>query len=262
MTTITPMRPLDVAAVRAEFPVLGETVHGRPLVYLDNAATTQKPRQVLDALRSYYEHDNANVHRGVHTLSVRATDAHDAAREKVRAFINARSTREVVFTRNSTEAINLVARAWGDANVRAGDEVLITAMEHHSNIVPWQLLCERDWRASARGTDRRPRRPDHGRVRAPADRPHADRRRGASLERARHDQPGRRDRAAGARCRRRRADRWIAGGVSHADRRRGARRRLLRLHRTQARTARRASACCTGGKRCSRRCRRSSAAAT
>src|SRR6188768_2881422 len=102
MTVSTPIRPLDVAAVRAEFPVLAETVHGRPLVYLDNAATTQKPRQVLDALRSYYEHDNANVHRGVHTLSMRATDAHDAAREKVRAFINARSTHEVVFTRNST----------------------------------------------------------------------------------------------------------------------------------------------------------------
>jgi cysteine desulfurase / selenocysteine lyase len=143
MTTFTPNRTLDLAAVRADFPALAQQVHGRPLVYLDNAATTQKPRQVLDALRHYYEQDNANVHRGVHTLSVRATDAHDAAREKVRAFINARSTREVVFTRNSTEGINLVARAWGDANVRQGDEVLITTMEHHSNIVPWQLLCER-----------------------------------------------------------------------------------------------------------------------
>jgi cysteine desulfurase/selenocysteine lyase len=141
VSTIAPI--FDVAAIRADFPALAETVHGRPLVYLDNAATTQKPRQVLDALRHYYEHDNANVHRGVHTLSVRATDAHDAAREKVRAFINARSAREIVFTRNSTEAINLVARAWGDAHVREGDEVLITAMEHHSNIVPWQLLCGR-----------------------------------------------------------------------------------------------------------------------
>jgi len=134
---------LDLTAVRADFPALAQQVHGRPLVYLDNAATTQKPKQVLDALRYYYENDNANVHRGVHTLSVRATDAHDAAREKVRAFINARSTREVVFTRNSTEGINLVARAYGDAHVRQGDEVLITTMEHHSNIVPWQLLCER-----------------------------------------------------------------------------------------------------------------------
>ena len=134
---------IDLAAIRADFPALAQQVHGRPLVYLDNAATTQKPRQMLDALRRYYENDNANVHRGVHTLSVRATDAHDVAREKVRAFLNARSTHEIVFTRNSTEGINLVARAYGDANVGAGDEVLITAMEHHSNIVPWQLLCER-----------------------------------------------------------------------------------------------------------------------
>src|SRR6188768_1480274 len=143
MTVSTPIRPLDVAAVRAEFPVLAETVHGRPLVYLDNAATTQKPRQVLDAIRHYYERDNANVHRGVHQLSERATAAYEAAREKVRTFVGARSVGEIIFTRNATESINLVARAWGDVNVGPGDEVLITAMEHHSNIVPWQLLCER-----------------------------------------------------------------------------------------------------------------------
>jgi len=118
-------------------------VHGKPLVYLDNAATTQKPRAVLDALRHYYERDNANVHRGVHTLSERATEAYEGARERVRAFVNATSVREIVFTRNATESINLVARAWGDANVGPGDEVLISAMEHHSNIVPWQLLTER-----------------------------------------------------------------------------------------------------------------------
>jgi cysteine desulfurase/selenocysteine lyase len=135
--------PLDVAAIRAEFPALDQRVHGRPLVYLDNAATTQKPRVVIDALRRYYEVDNANVHRGVHLLSQRATDAYEAARETIRAFVNARAAREIIYTRNATEGINLVARAWGDANVRAGDEVLITAMEHHSNIVPWQLLCER-----------------------------------------------------------------------------------------------------------------------
>ena len=133
----------DVKTIRADFPALGQQAHGRPLVYLDNAATTQKPRQVLDALRTYYERDNANVHRGVHMMSERATEAYEGAREKVRAFINAGSVREIVFTRNATESINLVARAWGDANVRKGDEVLITAMEHHSNIVPWQLLCER-----------------------------------------------------------------------------------------------------------------------
>jgi cysteine desulfurase/selenocysteine lyase len=134
---------LDVAAVRADFPALHQQVRGRDLVYLDNAATTQKPQAVIDAIRRYYEEDNANVHRGVHTLSERATEAYEGAREKVRAFINAASVREVVFTRNATESINLVARAWGDANVRAGDEVLISAMEHHSNIVPWQLLCGR-----------------------------------------------------------------------------------------------------------------------
>lgn len=133
---------LDVAAIRAEFPALQQSVHGHPLVYLDNAATTQKPRAVIDALVGYYERDNANIHRGVHELSRRATEAHDEARAKARAFLNARSTREIVFTRNATESINLVARAWGAANLRAGDEVLITAMEHHSNIVPWQLICE------------------------------------------------------------------------------------------------------------------------
>jgi cysteine desulfurase/selenocysteine lyase len=134
---------LDVTAIRADFPALAQQVHRRPLVYLDNAATSQKPRQVIDAIRSYYETDNANVHRGVHELSERATALYEGGRETVRAFINAASTREIVFTRNATESINLVARAWGDAHVHAGDEVLITAMEHHSNIVPWQMLCER-----------------------------------------------------------------------------------------------------------------------
>jgi cysteine desulfurase/selenocysteine lyase len=134
---------LDVTAIRADFPVLDELVRDKRLVYLDNAATAQKPRQVLDAIQHYYAHDNANVHRGVHMLSERATAAYEAARETTRAFLNAASVGEIIFTRNATEAINLVARAWGDANMRAGDRVLITAMEHHSNIVPWQLLCER-----------------------------------------------------------------------------------------------------------------------
>ncbi len=143
MQTATTAKPFDVAGIRAEFPLLDQVVHGRPLVYLDNAATTQKPRAVLEAVRTYYERDNANVHRGVHTLSERATAAYEGAREDVRRFLGAASVREIVFTRNATEAINLVARAWGDANVLAGDEVLITAMEHHSNIVPWQQLCGR-----------------------------------------------------------------------------------------------------------------------
>jgi cysteine desulfurase / selenocysteine lyase len=141
--TPEPAAAFDITTLRADFPALCQRVHGRPLVYLDNAATAQKPRAVIEAVRRYYEADNANVHRGVHALSERATAAYEGARETVRTFLHARSTREIVFTRNATESINLVARTWGDANVRAGDEVLVTAMEHHSNIVPWQQLCAR-----------------------------------------------------------------------------------------------------------------------
>ena len=133
---------LDLAKIRADFPILAERINGKPLVYLDNAATSQKPRVVLDAIANYYEHLNANIHRGVHTLSVRATEAHDAARLTVKKFINAADTREIIFVRGATEAINLVAQTYGRRHVGAGDEVLITAMEHHSNIVPWQILCE------------------------------------------------------------------------------------------------------------------------
>ncbi len=133
---------LDLAKIRADFPILAERINGRPIVYLDNAATSQKPRVVLDAIANYYEHMNANIHRGVHTLSVRATEAHDAARLTVKKFINAADTREIIFVRGATEAINLVAQTYGRKHVGAGDEVLITAMEHHSNIVPWQILCE------------------------------------------------------------------------------------------------------------------------
>jgi cysteine desulfurase/selenocysteine lyase len=132
----------DVGRIRADFPILRRQVHGRPLVYLDNAATTQKPQAVIDALVRYYSDINANVHRGVHDLSGRATDAYEAARETVRAFFNAGSVREIVFTRNATEGINLVAHAFGRSRLGEGDEVVISAMEHHSNIVPWQLVCE------------------------------------------------------------------------------------------------------------------------
>ena len=133
---------LDVARVRADFPILRQLVRGKPLVYLDNAATTQKPVAVIEALNHYYRLDNANIHRGVHTLSERATAAYEGARETVRGFINARSTREIVFVRGATEAINLVAQTWGRANVKEGDEILLSEMEHHSNIVPWQMLCQ------------------------------------------------------------------------------------------------------------------------
>jgi cysteine desulfurase/selenocysteine lyase len=132
----------DVDAIRRDFPILHQSINGYPLAYLDSAASTQRPVQVIDAIRHYYTHDHANVHRGVHTLSHRATDIYEGARESVRSFINARSTREIVFTRGTTEAINLVAATFGQ-RLSAGDEVLISEMEHHSNIVPWQILCER-----------------------------------------------------------------------------------------------------------------------
>jgi len=133
---------LDVTAIRRDFPILDQTVNGHPLAYLDNAASSQRPRQVLDAIQRYYTHDHSNVHRGVHTLSHRATDLYEGARETVREFINAATVREVIFTRGTTESINLLAFTFGQ-RLKAGDEILITAMEHHSNIVPWQLLCER-----------------------------------------------------------------------------------------------------------------------
>lgn len=133
----------DWRVIRDDFPVLDQKVHGRPLIYLDNAATTQKPRAVLDALRNYYERDNANVHRGIHELSNRATAGFEAARARAAKFLNARSADEIIFTRGTTEAINLVAYAWGAKNINAGDKIVLTEMEHHSNIVPWQLLAER-----------------------------------------------------------------------------------------------------------------------
>lgn len=131
----------DIDKIRADFPILQQQIRGKPLVYLDNAATTQKPQSVIDALRRYYEEDNANIHRGVHLLSERATELYEAAREKIRAFLNAKEAREIVFTRGTTEAINLVAQSYGRANFKPGDEVIVSTMEHHSNIVPWQMIC-------------------------------------------------------------------------------------------------------------------------
>jgi cysteine desulfurase/selenocysteine lyase len=136
------MRPFPVEKIRADFPILKEKIRNKPLVYLDNAASCQKPQQVIDSIVHCYSHEYANVHRGVHTLSIRATDRYEGAREKIQQFINAQSTKEIIFTRGATEAINLVAQTFGKANIKAGDEILITAMEHHSNIVPWQMLCE------------------------------------------------------------------------------------------------------------------------
>jgi cysteine desulfurase/selenocysteine lyase len=133
---------LDIEKIRRDFPILARDVRGKKLVYLDNAATSQKPRVVLDTVARYYEQENANIHRGVHFLSELATREHDHARQAVKSFINAADTREIIFVRGTTEAINLVAQTYGRVHVGAGDEVLITAMEHHSNIVPWQILCE------------------------------------------------------------------------------------------------------------------------
>lgn len=134
---------MDIEKIRADFPILSRQVYGRPLVYLDNAATTQKPLCVLDAMREEYLNVNANVHRGVHYLSQQATDLHEAARERVRQFINAAKTEEIVFTRGTTEAINLVAASFCESQMQEGDEVLVSDMEHHSNIVPWQLQAQR-----------------------------------------------------------------------------------------------------------------------
>ena len=132
----------DVAKIRKDFPILKEKVHGKPLVYLDNAATTQKPLAVIEALDGYYRTYNSNIHRGVHLLSVKATEAYEAARVKAQKFLGAADSREIIFTRGATEGINLVAQTWGRQTVKAGDEILVTNMEHHSNIVPWQMLCE------------------------------------------------------------------------------------------------------------------------
>jgi cysteine desulfurase/selenocysteine lyase len=133
--------PFDVETIRRDFPILRERVHGRPLVWLDNAATTQKPQSVIDRLSYFYAHENSNVHRAAHELAARATDAYEAAREKVRRFLNAPSTREIVFVRGATEGINLVAQSWGRQNVGKDDEIIVTWLEHHANIVPWQTLC-------------------------------------------------------------------------------------------------------------------------
>jgi cysteine desulfurase / selenocysteine lyase len=133
---------LDVMKIREDFPILHQEVNGYPLVYFDNGATSQKPRQVIEAITAYYSGYNANIHRGVHTLSQRATSAYESAREEVKTFLNARSTEEIIFTKGTTEGINLIAQTWGRHYLKTGDEIVVTAMEHHANIVPWQMICE------------------------------------------------------------------------------------------------------------------------
>lgn len=140
--SLTIPRTLDIAAIRQEFPILNREVKGRPLIYLDNAATSQKPQQVIDALVGYYSNYNANIHRGIHTLAEEATASFEQTRDIVQSFIGASSREEIIFTRGTTESINLVAYSWGRKNIEAGDEIIISNMEHHSNFVPWQLLCQ------------------------------------------------------------------------------------------------------------------------
>jgi len=136
------MKPFDINAIRADFPILHREVNGKPLVYLDNGATSQKPNQVIDAVSNYYKSYNANIHRGVHELSQQATNAYEQAREQVAKFIHARESAEIVFTRGTTEGINLITQTWGRNYLKEGDEIVVTAMEHHANIVPWQMVCE------------------------------------------------------------------------------------------------------------------------
>ena len=143
MTAEVQSEPAIPETVRDDFPALAQKINGHPLVYFDNAATTQKPRAVLEAVAKYYEHDNANVHRGIHELSNRATAAYEDARDRVARFLNTPAREDIIFTRGTTEAINLVAATWGTDNLSEGDIILLTEMEHHSNLVPWQLLAQR-----------------------------------------------------------------------------------------------------------------------
>lgn len=142
MDTLALKPALDISKIRKQFPILNQQVNGKPLVYLDNAATNQKPQRVIDVLTAYYEKDNANIHRGIHTLAERATKAYEATRHSMQVFIGAKHVEEIIFTRGVTESINLVASSYGRAFLKAGDEVIISGMEHHSNIVPWQMICE------------------------------------------------------------------------------------------------------------------------
>ena len=161
-TLLHPATASGVANWRLDFPILSETVRGKPLVYLDNAATTQKPQSVIDVEASYYRKLNANVHRGVHDLSQRATDAYEAARGKVRSFIGAGHDEEIIFVRGATEAINLVAQSYARPLLKAGDEIVVSAMEHHSNIVPWQMVCAANRRRAQGGAGQRRRRTRYG----------------------------------------------------------------------------------------------------
>ncbi len=206
----------DVERIRADFPVLQQTVNGKPLIYLDNSASSQVPQVVIDRGSVYLEQEHSNIHRGVHYLSQKATTAYEGAREKVKRFINARDVRECIFVRGATEGINLVMHGYGRKFIGAGDEIIISAMEHHANIVPWQMLCEEKG-ARLRVIPMN----DAGELLLDeydglAERAHEAGRGDARLERARHDQSDQGDDRAGAQVRRAGADRWRAGRAAHA----------------------------------------------
>ncbi len=206
----------DVARVRADFPLLARSIQGKPLVYLDSAASSQRPLAVLRAVEHYETTLHANVHRGVHSLSQWATDAYERSRDTVRRFLNARSSREIVFVRGTTEAINLVANSWGRRHLKAGDEVLITYLEHHANIVPWQMVCAATGAHPAGGADHRHRRARYGGVPRNAEPAHETGGGRTRLQRTRHGAAGAGDRAVGA-CARRAgsAGRCAGGGARH-----------------------------------------------
>jgi cysteine desulfurase/selenocysteine lyase len=232
-TATSGTRPLDAASVRNDFPILQEKVHGRRLVWLDYGATTQKPQAVIDRLVAFYTHENSNVHRGAHTLAARATDAYEAAREKVRRFLGASSTKEIVFVRGATEGVNLVAQSWGRRNVKAGDEIIVTWLEHHANIVPWQQLCLETGAEAPRRARRRSGRRSARRIREAAWPTYAHRRVHPGLERTRHRDTGARDDRGSPSPRRAYAAGWRAVGLAHAHRRSSLGRRLLRAVRPQ-----------------------------
>ena len=245
------------AAIAADFPILAKpTSRGKRLVYLDSAASSQKPQAVIDALVDYYSSYNANIHRGVYEIAARATDAFEEARAKVARFVNAAQSAEIIWTRNTTEAINLVSFTWGLQNLKPGDAILTTQVEHHSNLVPWQLLAAKTGaelryiKADDDGTlhARRPRR---------AAARHQTRRALARQQHARLDRAARDDHSARARRRRARARRRRAIGAAHAGRRAGARRRLSSPSAATRCARRPESVFSTASARCSKRCRRS-----
>ena len=251
-TTSVPV--LDAHRLRADFPVFEELFDGKPVAYLDSASSAQKPRQVLDRMRAFYEHEYANVHRGVYRLSERATEAFEAARRTVASFLNAPSEKEVIFTRNATEGLNLVAYAWGLDNLGPGDVVVITELEHHAELRPVAVHRVPDRRELPPHPDRRPGRAAARRARRPRARGQREgRREQPRLEHARDDQPRRRARGVGARAGGDHGRRRGAGRTAPRGRRPGARRRLRRDHRPQDLRADAGSARSGGAGSCSTR---------